>query len=356
MTVDSIRAVQALLERSGLVCQPEPDLPKGRKPDFYCSGAAEIWVEVKSLDAEPHFVLMGRWFDLLHERASKVRAQGSAWAYVSSEINDRDAKIVMELAARGLSNSSPFQHTLRHRYAIVPLDPDYQNFIRILVPTIDGFDEIVCCRSFSNKYGRPYGAAEIDVTKSAIIFDQNKEQASISPIMLGVEEDNYRVALELIPGAELFHLASVSLREGTHYGRNKERLRGAVAEANAQLSNACNYKSIPCLVIVTQEGPIVAHDTVLLASVYGDHELIFSRQTFEIESQRFSRNGAWNPQKNKTTSALCYIPNNGVPVLVHNAWAYRPFPRGLIAAREFVLREDGRFDEIPAPSLHNQPG
>jgi hypothetical protein len=45
------------------------------------------------------------------------------------------------------------------------------------------------------------------------------------------------------------------------------------------------------------------------------------------------------------TSAVLYVRNNGEPLIVHNYWAERPFPRGLLACREVSAQADGTFRE-----------
>src|SRR5262245_42678644 len=50
--------------------------------------------------------------------------------------------------------------------------------------------------------------------------------------------------------------------------------------------------------------------------------------------------------KNRTTSALMYVRNNGPPLVIHNYWAERPLRAGMFACEEALLLSNGTFDEV----------
>jgi hypothetical protein len=42
------------------------------------------------------------------------------------------------------------------------------------------------------------------------------------------------------------------------------------------------------------------------------------------------RSDAWNPEKNRTTSAVVYVRNDGEPLLIHNYWADTSSPSWIL--------------------------
>jgi hypothetical protein len=57
------------------------------------------------------------------------------------------------------------------------------------------------------------------------------------------------------------------------------------------------------------------------------------------------RDGVWNSDKNRSTSAVMYIRNDDKPILVHNYWADRPFPPGVFSCKEIRTSADGKFND-----------
>ena len=127
-----------------------------------------------------------------------------------------------------------------------------------------------------------------------------------------------------------------------------DRLRGAVHEANAQLKNGRRFKKVPCLLLVYHDALDVAEDILVASALFGNLTYAAPRENWEAGRLQLTRDGAWNNNKHRSTSALCYVRNNSGRVTAYNPWAESPLSRGLLGEREIVLNPDGIVG-IPEP-------
>jgi hypothetical protein len=95
--------------------------------------------------------------------------------------------------------------------------------------------------------------------------------------------------------------------------------------------------------MIFQHDLFVAEDVTFLSAFYGDHQITWSLNEAEQSSEGFGPNGVWSETQNRTTSAACYVRNRAPPILVHNYWASRPLPEGLLGGVEYRMRDDGTF-------------
>ncbi len=169
-------------------------------------------------------------------------------------------------------------------------------------------------------------------------------------------KDDFRVAIVLQPDNRPFHLLATTATGMAKTLKNPERIRDAVAEANRQLKNAIKYKIAPCLLMIFHGGIDVPEEEVITSALYGDLKYTFPRDKFDEGKLLLDGNGAWNVNKNRTTSALMYVRNKAEPIIVHNYWAHRPFPPGIFLCKEIAALANGTFRETDyslAPSSPN---
>jgi hypothetical protein len=75
----------------------------------------------------------------------------------------------------------------------------------------------------------------------------------------------------------------------------------------------------------------------------------FSPGKFEDGEFFLGGNACFTPNKNRSTSAVAYIANGSIPIIIHNHWAYRKLATGTLQGREIVALDDGSFQAVVAP-------
>ena len=154
-------AAERILTGVGFECEPEPDWVSGRVPDFYCTGKATIWVEVKSLDEPDEIKNTGREIVLFRERVRAMRNCGKAFAVVSDDMSQRDAKLALVIADKALAEMATKDPRPHRVFVVIPRDPEYGRYVRVEAWSGDGLEVYHCCRSASGRYGRPNLGGEI---------------------------------------------------------------------------------------------------------------------------------------------------------------------------------------------------
>lgn len=344
---DGESAAERLLSLRGFRCEAEPDWVTGKRPDFFCSGPAEFWVEVKTLDEPIETKRPGEILTWLNAEASRVQNNGFADATVSDDANKRDVVAALRLADRALAQST-LKRPPRRTFVVIPSDPDYARFVRIEVEAEDGLEIFHCCESISGKYGRPIIAPELRYDTPAILTTQTGEKIVRPVDEIGFFDDQMRLGLELERNDESFHIASVMRQGGMWLSRSKSRIRDAISEANAQLRSGRKFRRIPSLVLIYQRGLFMPRNRVFFSALLGDdavrYSISSSAKAIKLEDQYFAENGVWNSRKNTSTSAACIVRNDEEPLPVHNYWAQDSLPKGLMGGIEYVPRDDGTFE------------
>ena len=342
MSLDYNDKAQALLGAHGFECLPEPDWVKGEVPDFLCRGRAELWVEVKSLDDPDSKKALARAFGWLRQRCTSVVSTGQADAFVSDDALERDVKAVLRLADRALRdeiNSDAYPSKL---YALVPNDPEYGEFVMIRVSAEAEEEVFYSCRSNSGRYGRPHSGDQFGLEEPARVITNRGMIEEMSARELHLWDDDFRIALSLLPTNEQFHIRRC-IRRGMAQGiSDVERIRKHASKANRQFKSACDQFPLPCLLMVFDDTGF-GDGSSFLAALYGDRQAIWPLNQDNV-SLHYGPNGFWNQNKNRSTSAACYVRQGARPLLVYNFWATHPLPRGLLDATEYVPQPDGTFE------------
>lgn len=341
------KRAESILQRAGFGCEPEPDwISEGRKPDFFCQGPNDIWVEVKTLGESQEFELQGDAHVELRRRAVGVREGGRAQAWVTGRLHQRDAKVVMQLAERALRR---FREggAAKRLIAMVPNDPVYDRFVRFSITTEDGeVVDFLSCASQSGVYDHPYGVHPSPYDQKTTIHSSEGAARKVWARDLITYDDSFRVALDIAPQSGSFEIAFTAPTGTAKKLNTVERIRDAVSDANAQFKNGCVFRGAPCLLIIFHDSIFVGEDVVMQSALYGDLKYIAPSDRWNEGELFLDTNVAWNANKNRTTSAVAYVRNDARPLVVHNLWARNPMPPRQLEAKEIIAKDDGTFEEI----------
>jgi hypothetical protein len=332
---------------AGISYECEPDwIEEGRKADFFCSGTTDFWCEVKTLEPLEGTKQLGKALAKLEQRTANILLPGKAVAYVKGNLSDRDAKTVVALLKRGLRRFAESDAPERI-VALIPDEPDYGKFVRFSFSTSEfKAVEFHSCVSTAEKYGTPNGmfpepfaqAMSLRLSPNGDVKDSYSHQVII-------RRDDFRVAIVAEPSADPFDIVLAMPAGGAKRLNNPERIREAVADANNQLKSVLQYKSAPCLLMVFHDGLDVPDEMIIKSALYGNLKYDFPKGDPAAGKLIADRDGAWNPDKNRSTSAVMYIRNDSKPIIVHNYWADRPFPPGVFSCKEIRTGADGKFHD-----------
>lgn len=329
------------LERNDFSCEPEPDsVIQGRVPDFFCIGAANLWIEVKALLPTADEEHLFRIFDYLRGNAHKVKGTGRGIAFISSQATEKDAKVGLSLANRALAD--PKFKTNNRTFALIPVKPDYGQTFHFTIREKKGTAWFLGCRSTRGEYGYPYTIAP-DPWRQSIRLTSGDGRREAVKLDDFAQEDRYRLALELLRNGKPFTMLAAGRAGGAFYLTNVQRIRDAVSDANSQFKNALDYRMAPTALFIYQTGPLVADDRAILSALFGDLQYTFQPKHFQECELTFGRNASWNLNQHTSTSAITYFPNEGTPVTVHNPWALTALPQKLFAGREWIPLADGKL-------------
>ena len=345
-TNNPIKTPDTLLKGAKVTYEYEPSwVTNGQVPDYFCSRPAEFWCEVKSLERSKDFAQLSNANTELHKRIAGVSAPGRGFAYVSARLQHRDAKIVIHLLNRALKRLNEADAPDRV-IALIPTKPDYNTFVRFSISTKEHTAvEFHCCVSNSGKYGNPADLIPEPYSQMARLYFSSGEVKDIAARAIMTMRDDFRVAIVAQSDDDPFKILMTAPTGPAKRIRNPERIRGALGEANDQFKNALRFKKAPCLLMIFQDGLDVPEAKTILSALYGDLKYTFSSENKKAGKLILEGNGAWTQNKNRSTSAVIYIRNNGEPLIVHNRWAYQTFPSAVFSCKEITLLESGEFKE-----------
>jgi len=338
---------KARFKAAGITYESEPDWIKGgRKADFHCSGAADFWCEVKTLEPLEDARQLGKALAKLRQRTGNISLTGQGAAYVKGNLSDRDAKTVVALLKRGLRRFADSDAPERI-VALIPDEPDYGKFVRFSFSTSEYKSvEFHSCVSTVEKYGTPNGMfPEPFAQQMRLRFSPDGDEKDFQSHRVITRRDDFRVAIVAESSVNKFDITLAAPTGGAKRLNNPERIREAVADANSQLKNALQYRSAPCLLMVFQDGLDVPDEMIIKSALYGDLKFEFPPGNPTAGKLIADRDGGWNPDKNRSTSAVMYIRNDSKPIIVHNYWADRSFPPGLFSCKEIRASANGKFHE-----------
>jgi hypothetical protein len=155
----------------------------------------------------------------------------------------------------------------------------------------------------------------------------------------------FLVAIVVQRHPERFSLRAAAPAGQVRRLKNPDRIREVLSDANDQFKNGLNYRTAPCLLAIFHDGLDIPDDAIIKSALYGNLAFSFPKGKPEQGKVIFDKDGAWNPEKNRTTSAVLYVRNDSEPLVIHNHWAQRPFPPGLFACREISMLSNGTFRE-----------
>jgi hypothetical protein len=158
--------------------------------------------------------------------------------------------------------------------------------------------------------------------------------------------DDFSVAVVIYPDDDSFKVLTAMLTGAARRLKNPERIRGDVSDANEQLKNGTKYKSAPGLVLIYHDGLDVPDEAVIKSGLYGNLKYTARKSSPSKGKLILDGDGAWNREKNRTTSAVAYVRNDGEPLLIHNYWAHRPLRAGVFQCKEVAALPNGTFDEV----------
>jgi hypothetical protein len=345
-------AAESLLSESGFSCEPEPDWVKGKVPDFFCTGRAQMWVEVKSLDDPKELAVPAdalRWFQ---KYAHRVQNTGSALAFVADDVSQRDLKVALAIADDALAEMHERAREATRTCAIIPSDPDYGEHVRISAPVRDGVEIFQCCKSINGKYGRPLGGGRLVSQGRATVTEMDGSSYELSVGELGLFKDDFLVGLDLTLSNKPFEVTGVMRTGGAIWLPNVRKFRKSADRANMQFVNACKHREASCFLMLFQNDVLVSDDLAFISAFYGDLQATWTVGSVSKDTTlSFGPNGFWGPEKNRTTSAACYVRNRETPIMVHNFWAKNRIVPKLLGCIEYVPFEDGTFKKVEPEAL-----
>jgi len=336
----------ALFTKADIPFEQEPDwITEGQKPDFYCSGKLPFWCEVKDLERPEDSQRLSEAFRELRNRTSNLDLTGQGFAYIHEKFSHRDAKNVVHLLKRALKrfDDSDAPDAI---VALVPMNPNRHEYIRFAISTkTHGTVEFHSCIARTGTYGSPDGIYAEPYDQQITQRFSTGARKSISADGLVESGQTFLVAIVAQKHPETFSLMAAAPAGPVKRLRNPERIREVLSDANDQFKNGLKYKRAPCLLAIFHEGLDVPDDAIIKSALYGNLKFSFPGGNPSQGKVILDKDGAWNPEKNRTTSAVLYVRNDSEPLIIHNSWADRPFPRGLFACKEISLQSDGSFRE-----------
>jgi len=336
---DSEKSVESLLKEHGLKCCPEPDwITEGKKPDFFCTGRAEIWVEVKSLGqtySEKLDEQIYSWFEKRRE-IDRPGAEVSA-AYAANvkepDVTEQDVKEAISRVRRILNRSDlcDYQNLL----LTIPKKPDFTTDIEFTVYRGEKKFLIVSARDKAGCYGAPYLRWEFDL-EDKVEVRENGSCRECTAKDLGLDGEDVKLGVHVRP----WNLHEISLSGWIEIGDAKvglpdrERLLDDAKGAGKKIRNALKYKCAPSIVFFVSEndtpGSCAMRAGSLKAILYGVPRIVWSPEKPDDVFAFHGEDAFWQEKTNTSVSAACYLSNGNPVCVIHNPFAKYPFPEGLL--------------------------
>lgn len=341
MSLAANQVAASILTSCGFEIEPEPEWVTGQKPDFFCHGPCDLWVEVKSVTTDKRFKKLGEKFDDLCDRAKKVRMTGFAHAWVADEATEFHNKRALTLAIEALKILQLNPNGYSRVCVIVPRDPDPKRDVRLEFRTSAGQELLVCARSAKCHYGRPISEDEPRWDERRVSVDDEVSTTNADFYELGLADDDFLVGLEICAGSDQFHIVSAAPQGVARQITTTETVRLAATKANSQFKSACEHRAAPCLLMVFEDGLGVQDVRSFSAVFLGDLAYQFPMKEFQNGRLVFARNGIWNAGALTTMSASALVCNNSAPILLRNPWALRPLPHDALPWPSVAIDADG---------------
>lgn len=326
---------RVFLEKHNFSCEPEPRwVVAGRKPDFFCTGPFDLWVEAKSLPIEERYEAVYRIFEYLLANQHKVTGRGFAIAHASSAATLKDAKVALSFANSALAQPEAAAH--KAVWVVIPENPDYKQRVTFAMQTKDGPVWLVSSKSSTGGYGYPFHLEPEPWEQEVALHDQDGTVAvrNLDDI---AEQERYRFALAIYPDDKPFRLLSTGPAGLARESGNRKRIRDAMRDAVNQLKNGIRYREAPACVFIFQDDLMVPEEIEILSALLGDLVYRFKPRDFQHGELGFAGGASWHASQNTSISAITYFRNKGIPTTVHNPYAARPLQPGVFSGRECFI-------------------
>jgi hypothetical protein len=343
---------RAMLEQQGFKCCPEPNWIPGKKPDFFCTGLTDIWVEVKSLAQTPSqrkdFELSS-WF---HKRSQIDRPGARVNVFYAPDANLTE-KDVKEAVKRVLDLLKRGDYTTYQRLVVtVPCDPDYKKDIEFSIRINNQAILIISARSMAGRYGYPFIGTELRIGAEHLVkVRQAGLERNATARELGLDGQHLRLAVFVTPWEEheISFSGSMELETPKIGWPDRERLLRDAQNAAKKFKDALRYRTAPSLILYVSEydspESCVIRIGSLAAMLYGMPTFVWSPEELEnaMPSLIYGKGAFWANNKNRSVSAACYVSHRVPECLFHNPWAKEALPRGLLGCPEYKGLENGKI-------------
>lgn len=344
MSVTYNQIAAEYLTGRGFRCEPEPSwLGPGRRPDLFCQGSCDLWVEVKAPTGMGDIDHKFHIYDYLRTKADPSIGTGRGYAQITRAATTRDAKAILALTRQALR--LPDAQATGEICVVLPTDPDGSSMVHFTVAVESGRVLFVCRRSKSGIYGYPLGV-EPDPFIQDVLLNDGPSDTRLIPFHEVAVEGAFRLGLRIFPDSQPFHISGTTPAHAATRTRTDERIRATIKAANKQLKRALIVRDVPAVVFIYHDDLFVANDMVLISALFGDRQYVFDPEDFHNGEFCFGPNGAWTSGQHRTVSAVVYFANEGPPLTVHNPWALRKLRPGVIGGREYVPQDDGTLTLI----------
>jgi hypothetical protein len=206
--------------------------------------------------------------------------------------------------------------------------------------------EVHSCAAATGNYGIPMDMRPEPTSQVTRLHFSSGGQKEIVAEDCLTWNDDFRVAVVAQPDPEPFEIMATMQTGKAKRLKNPDRIRDAVKDANEQFENGLKYKDGPCLLMIFHDGLDVPDITISKSALYGNLKFVLPKGKPEAGALQLDDHGAFNPDRRRETSAVLFVRNGGAPIIIHNHWALREFPRGLFGCKEITALNDGTFQEI----------
>lgn len=326
---DEAERVRPWLEGLGFRLTPEPPfITSGRRPDFFCEGPFDLWVEVKTPERSALWRSLEDVRTELVDRVQKIAGTG----YVDVAVGTSITSDVAASVARYLRRVVEQPDDGIARTVVVPRGPVLRRHVRIQYSTSDGTTvEQHGPASTEDRYAHfpglePDWQSIVDVHE---VGGTTRRERAFK--VLDAHEGT--VALRHYPGDKPLHVGSVSSAEA-RLRTGQERIRRLVEDANGQLRNGASFREAPGVLVILHDELDALDEQGLLAALIGN--LTYTIAPGGHASTPFlGADGVFRPDKNRSVSAVRYATRHRTDFVV-NPHAHRPIEWRRLVDRAFV--------------------
>ena len=293
----------------------------------------------------------------LHSWFGKRRQIDRPGAYINAsyapDVTEKDAKKAVNLILRLLERGDCI--TYKHLAVTIPHDPDYKSDMDFSLCVNNQAILIISSRSMGGCYGCPYFGTKlrIDAEHYVKVREAGLERNATAG-ELGLDGQDLRLAILVTPWAhhEISLCGSIEFGDAQIGWPDRDRLLHDAQNAAKKFKDALEYRTAPSLIFYVSEYDSPQSCTIriesLKAMLYGIPTLLWQAEGPENpKSSVIHGQGAfWANNKNTSVSAACYVSRSEPKCVLHNPWAKKSLPRGLIGCPEYQGLENGKIVRV----------